>query len=66
MKFIAARKIPIPTGVDVLLVDQEVVAQDIPVLEQVSLSIYLFSRYYLFPCLIISVLPSVNYLGAKF
>ena len=35
LKFLAARRLPVPSGVDVLLVQQEVVASDVPVFEQV-------------------------------
>jgi hypothetical protein len=38
LKFIAARRLPVPPGVDVLLVQQEVFASEVSVVEQVCLS----------------------------
>ena len=35
LKFLAYRKLPVPAGVDVLLVQQEVVASEVSVVEQV-------------------------------
>jgi len=51
LRFLAARKLPIPPKVDVLLVEQEVAAEEGSVVDQVcceSLTSYFFSRLVVF------------------